>query len=109
MSLVFQSVRQAVRSSKLPSLARTYAATSVPALDAGEQVIYNKLKEKFSPKELRVQDVSGGCGSFYAISITSDAFKGLPTVKQHRLVNETLKKEIEGIHGLQLKTSVPQS
>lgn len=59
MSLVFQSVRQAVRSSKLPSLARTYAATSVPALDAGEQVIYNKLKEKFSPKELRVQDVSG--------------------------------------------------
>lgn len=44
----------------------------------------------------------GGCGSFYAISITSNAFKGLNTVKQHRLVNETLKKEIEGIHGLQV-------
>ena len=43
----------------------------------------------------------GGCGTFYAISISSAAFKGLPTVKQHRLVNETLKKEIEGIHGLQ--------
>lgn len=47
----------------------------------------------------------GGCGSFYAISITSSAFKGLTTVKQHRLVNETLKKEIEGIHGLQVSTA----
>lgn len=47
--------------------------------------------------------VAGGCGTFYAISITSEAFKGLPTVKQHRLVNETLKREIEGIHGLQVR------
>ena len=49
---------------------------------------------------------AGGCGSFYAISITSNAFKGLTTVKQHRLVNETLKKEIEGIHGLQVSTII---
>lgn len=47
--------------------------------------------------------VSGGCGTFYTIIISSDAFKGLPTVKQHRLVNETLKQEIEGIHGLQAR------
>jgi BolA-like protein len=46
--------------------------------------------------------VLGGCGSFYAISITSDTFKGLLTVKQHKLVTETLKSEIEGIHGLQV-------
>jgi stress-induced morphogen len=26
----------------------------------------------------------------------------MPVVKQHRLVNEALKKEIEGIHGLQV-------
>ena len=49
---------------------------------------------------------AGGCGTFYAISITSDAFKGLPTVKQHRLVNEVLKKEIEGIHGLQVSCRI---
>lgn len=47
--------------------------------------------------------MTGGCGTFYAISISSEAFKGLPTVKQHRLVNETLKQEIEGIHGLQVR------
>jgi hypothetical protein len=28
-------------------------------------------------------------------------------VKQHRLVTETLKKEIEGIHGLQVQLPVP--
>ncbi|KAI0775420.1 bola protein, partial [Irpex lacteus] len=71
-------------------------------LNDGEKNIYNKLSEKFKPTELAVQDVSGGCGSFYAISITSDAFRDLSTVKQHRLVNEVLKKEIEGIHGLQV-------
>ena len=37
---------------------------------------------------------SGGCGTFYAISITSQAFKGLSIVKQHKLVTEELKKEI---------------
>lgn len=92
-------------------------------MDAGEQNIFNKLREKFGPTELRVQDISGrsilsardvllkradelalgGCGSFYAISITSENFKGLSIVKQHRLVNETLKQEIEGIHGLQVR------
>ena len=46
--------------------------------------------------------IIGGCGAFYAINIASEQFKGLPVVKQHRLVNETLKKEIEGIHGLQV-------
>lgn len=45
----------------------------------------------------------GGCGSFYAIQIKSEAFKGMPMVKQHRMVNDTLKKEIEGIHGLQVR------
>ena len=44
----------------------------------------------------------GGCGTFYAIVIASDTFKGLSVVKQHRLVTSTLKQEIEGIHGLQV-------
>ncbi|RDX53060.1 hypothetical protein OH76DRAFT_65976 [Lentinus brumalis] len=54
------------------------------------------------------KDVSGGCGTFYNITIASDEFKGLPLVKQQRLVNQTLKAEIEGIHGLQLKTMAPK-
>jgi stress-induced morphogen len=50
---------------------------------------------------------AGGCGSFYAITIASQAFKGLPVVKQHKLVTETLKEEIEGIHGLQVRFVKP--
>jgi len=79
-----------------------------PELSEAEQNIYQKLTEKFTPSTLRVQDVSGGCGSFYAIIIASDRFKGLSMVKQHQLVNEALKVEIETIHGLQLKTIVPE-
>ncbi len=42
----------------------------------------------------------------YAIEIASDRFKGLSTVKQHRLVNEVLREEISGWHGVQLRTRV---
>ncbi|KAI0069134.1 bola-like protein [Artomyces pyxidatus] len=93
--------------------ARSYTAATRPTLDApsqldeGERAIFRKLADRFQPSELLVQDVSGGCGTFYAITIASEAFKGIPIVKQHRLVNEVLKKDIEGIHGLQLKT-IPQ-
>ncbi|KAF8204867.1 bola protein, partial [Pholiota molesta] len=77
-------------------------ASSQPELLEGEQLITQKLVEKFAPSQLQVQDVSGGCGSFYSITIASETFKGLPIVKQHKLVTETLKKEIAGIHGLQV-------
>lgn len=43
----------------------------------------------------------------YALSITSEAFRGLSVVKQHRLVNECLKGRVEKWHGLQVRCSVP--
>ncbi|EIW82483.1 bola-like protein [Coniophora puteana RWD-64-598 SS2] len=97
-----------------PAALRLYSTPS-PSLDTqhtrelsdGERNIHNKLLEKFSPTDLAVQDVSGGCGTFYAIKIASESFKGLSIIKQHRLVTQTLKAEIEGIHGLQIKTEVP--
>ena len=89
-----------------------------PGLPDRERTIWDKLIDKFSPSQLQVEDVSGayypysfmfkltgssgGCGTFYAIVIASDTFKGLSVVKQHRLVTSTLKQEIEGIHGLQV-------
>ncbi|KAF5388324.1 hypothetical protein D9615_000115 [Tricholomella constricta] len=86
-----------------PRAVRAFASANPPPLE-GEQLITAKLTAKFAPSHLQVQDVSGGCGSFYAITIASEAFKGLSIVKQHKLVTETLKQEIEGIHGLQIKT-----
>lgn len=105
------------------SVARWYAAaaaTHAGFSTDGERLIHQKLTEKFTPSELRVEDVSGasrvdifqdfpdrspfagGCGTFYNIIIASEQFKGLSLVKQQRLVNQTLKEEIQGIHGLQV-------
>ncbi|KAG8897550.1 hypothetical protein FRB99_008068 [Tulasnella sp. 403] len=80
-------------------------ASNTPTPNKGEALIREKLQLKFQPSRLDVQDVSGGCGTFYAINIASAHFKGLPMVKQHRMVTDELKAEIEGIHGLQIKTS----
>ncbi|KAG7549042.1 hypothetical protein FFLO_03078 [Filobasidium floriforme] len=116
---MFSRSTSLLRSSlRTPLTSRSFASTTVlrnstanasqsthdaqQARDDGEQKIYDKLKNKFSPKTLDVMDVSGGCGSFYAIHISSALFKGLTTIKQHRLVNECLKEEVKDIHGLQV-------
>ncbi|KAH0145995.1 hypothetical protein KCU67_g12415, partial [Aureobasidium melanogenum] len=76
-------------------------------LDEKELHIFQKLAAELSPTKLEVQDVSGGCGSMYALDIVSAKFKGMSVIKQHRLVNAVLKDEIKGWHGVQLKTKAP--
>jgi len=75
----------------------------------GEQHIFNILNDKLDPSALAVQDVSGGCGEFYHLQVSSKAFKGMTMIKQHRLVQQILKEEIKGFHGIQLQTSVDES
>ncbi|XP_026176226.1 bolA-like protein 3 [Mastacembelus armatus] len=75
----------------------------------GEVRIAKILKEKFpSASALRVVDISGGCGAMYEIHIESSEFKGKRTVQQHQLVNQALKEEIQGMHGLRIFTDVPK-
>jgi stress-induced morphogen len=50
---------------------------------------------------------AGGCGTFYAINVSSPAFIGISKIKQHRLVNQILKEEIKGIHGLTVSSALP--
>ncbi|KAI9671002.1 MAG: hypothetical protein M1831_005087 [Alyxoria varia] len=76
-------------------------------LTEGERVVFEKLKEHLEPVELNVQDISGGCGSMYGLDIVSPHFRGLTTIKQHKLVNQVLGEEIKGWHGVQLKTRAP--
>ncbi|EXX77403.1 Aim1p [Rhizophagus irregularis DAOM 197198w] len=40
-------------------------------LTEGEKYLYDKLHSKFQPTKLQVEDISGGCGSMYAIEISS--------------------------------------
>ncbi|RMZ67873.1 Altered inheritance of mitochondria 1 [Pyrenophora seminiperda CCB06] len=73
-------------------------------LNEAELHVFNKIQAELEPVKLEVQDISGGCGSMYAIEVESPKFKGLTVIKQHKMVNEVLKEEIKGWHGVQLRT-----
>ncbi|KAF2187240.1 bola-like protein [Zopfia rhizophila CBS 207.26] len=88
---------------------RWYSQDSKPPeppdyLSEGELHVFNKIKAELDPVRLEVQDISGGCGSMYALNIESARFKGLPVIKQHKMVNSVLAEEIKNWHGVQLKT-----
>ncbi|XXG96780.1 hypothetical protein Hte_003071 [Hypoxylon texense] len=76
-------------------------------LDDAESAIWDKLTAEFSPTELMVQDISGGCGSMYGIEIASEKFRGVNMLKQQRMVNAALGDQMKGWHGVQLRTKVP--
>ncbi|KAK6519656.1 hypothetical protein TWF281_003478 [Arthrobotrys megalospora] len=82
-----------------------YPVEGVPEhLDEKEAGIFEKLRGELSPSRLDVKDISGGCGSMYAVEIESPKFRGLSTLKMHREVQGILAEEIKGWHGIQLKT-----
>ncbi|KAI0802377.1 bola-like protein [Xylaria sp. FL0064] len=76
-------------------------------LNDAESAIWDKLVAGFSPTELMVQDISGGCGSMYGIEITSEKFRGIGMLKQQRMVNAVLGEEMKNWHGVQLRTRAP--
>ncbi|KAL2194725.1 bola protein [Corynascus similis CBS 632.67] len=76
-------------------------------LSEGESQIWDILVTEFTPTQLVVQDISGGCGSMYGIEICSEKFRGLNMLKQQRLVNAALGDLMKEWHGVQLKTRIP--
>ncbi|KAF2993426.1 hypothetical protein E8E13_000328 [Curvularia kusanoi] len=108
-------IRAAVtpRSRHSPGTTRAYSAPADGApeppdfLNEAELHVFNKIRGELEPTKLEVQDISGGCGSMYAIEIESPKFKGLTVIKQHKLVNQVLKEEIAQWHGVQLRTRAP--
>ncbi|XP_021554849.1 bolA-like protein 3 isoform X1 [Neomonachus schauinslandi] len=75
----------------------------------GELRVTQILKERFpGATAIQVTDISGGCGAMYEIRIESEEFKEKRTVQQHQMVNQALKEEIKGMHGLRIFTSVPK-
>ncbi|WFD37809.1 uncharacterized protein MJAP1_000756 [Malassezia japonica] len=101
---------RALRAAQAPRYVRAFG-TSIPVRsedlstpEAKQNRIISILTEKFTPEDLQVQDISGGCGSFFAIMLKSPAFTGKSTIQAHRMVNKEIKDVISDIHGLQLKT-----
>lgn len=94
------------------SQAATTAADndSVNAMTPAEASIASTLSshESLRPvSSILVRDVSGGCGSMYAIDVASPSFRGKNLLAQQRLVNRALGDQVKEWHGVQIRTSVP--
>lgn len=61
------------------------------------------IKERLDADLVQVEDMSGGCGQAFAVTIVSSAFKGKNKLMRHRLVNNALKEEIAAIHAFTQK------
>ena len=76
-------------------------------MDDAESDIWELLHKELEPTRLEVKDVSGGCGSMYAIEIQSERFRGLRMLGQQKLVNKVLGERVKQWHGVQMRTSIP--
>jgi BolA protein len=83
-----------------------------------EDVITEKLTAAFSPASLRVEDEShqhkGHAGhrpggqTHFRVYIVAEAFQGKSRIDRHRMINQTLARELaEGVHALAIHASAP--
>ena len=87
------------------SISNSIFNDKMPVKSDGELKLINMLKERFSGAKLvEVTDISGGCGSMYAVYVETLEFKNLRKIKQHQMVTEVLKSEItNNMHGINTK------
>ena len=69
--------------------------------------IVSLIKEGVPGAEVEITDLAGD-GDHYKAVVTSDAFSGMPRVKQHQMVYAALKGRMGGeLHALALETRAP--
>jgi stress-induced morphogen len=61
---------------------------------------YAILEERLQTTHLEVDDNSGGCGTMFSVFIVTPLFEGKSLLERQRLVNESIKEELKGIHAL---------
>ena len=82
------------------------------------ELITEKLRLAFAPETLDVVDESdrhaGHAGSrpggetHFRVHIVSEAFRGKSRIERHRMVNETLSRELKGgVHALAIHAAAP--
>ena len=103
----------------LSSLSSRFALSSVPLVRAffrrnfsagsasdvpNAAAMITALKGALGATTVEVTDVSGGCGAFFKVLVVAPAFAGVPMIKAHRMVLDTLEKEVGKMHGLTIET-----
>lgn len=74
------------------------------------QELKTKL-EKLAPGTQAIIVDLTGTEDHYQATVTSPAFRGLATFKQHKLVMDFMKEELQSgeVHALTLKTKIPEA
>ncbi|MFJ6023337.1 BolA family protein [Brevundimonas sp. NPDC092305] len=71
--------------------------------------LHAHLADAFPGAEIAIDDLAGD-GDHYRARIVSEAFRGLPRVRQHQLVYAALKGKMGGeLHALAVETSTPEA
>lgn len=78
------------------------------AFTEGESEVWDIIIRELKPRALVVKDISGGCGSMYAVDVSTERFRGLNTLQQQRMVNAALGDLVKEWHGLQVRTRIPE-
>ena len=69
-----------------------------------ETKLISILQQSFPNAKIKVTDLAGD-QDHYSLDITCSSFKGLPLIKQHRLVKDSLSKALESeLHAITIKT-----
>ncbi|KAF8979017.1 hypothetical protein BGZ46_005923 [Entomortierella lignicola] len=81
---------------------------SIPVTSVTLETLTAACKEHLEAIHVEGQDISGGCGQNFEITIVSPLFIGKSTLQKHRLVNEALKDQIALVHAFSQKTLTPE-
>ncbi len=66
------------------------------------------IREGIPGADVTIRDLAGD-GDHYAAKVVSNAFAGVPRVRQHQMVYRALGGRMGGeLHALQLETAAPQ-
>ena len=66
------------------------------------------IKEALPDAVVEIKDLAGD-GDHYAATVVSEAFRGMPRVRQHQIVYAALRGRMGGeLHALALQTSAPE-
>ena len=72
------------------------------------QDIEDMIRTAFPDAAVEITDLAGD-GDHYAAKVVSEAFRGMPRVKQHQAVYAALGGRMGGVlHALQLTTGTPE-
>jgi stress-induced morphogen len=65
------------------------------------------IKAAFPDAKIEIEDLAGD-NDHYAATVVSEAFRGIPRVRQHQMVYAALQGRMGGaLHALALQTSAP--